>query len=216
MRLWVGAHAETSGSDRCSNWLPCQNPQHVREGPCRKQNPPNGSNEGTLMKKSLARYGKGQENWRPPKAGNRGEPLPALGGKEKGWEQCRNCNFLAPTNLGSCGPRKRMKPLPEKGQGTETLTSISHPPISSRCPSLFIQMSREPGGTVLGVRPPGHKAGQRRAEWLGEDGRGWGWWRITSPEGNCLNVLQVCLGTDSEPSLGFKQLTSGRKVLRTR
>lgn len=53
VRLRVGAHTETTGSDRCSNWIPCQKPRRVGEGPSRKQNPPNVPSEGTLMKKSL-------------------------------------------------------------------------------------------------------------------------------------------------------------------
>ena len=54
---------------------------------------------------------------RPPKAGYRRETLPVLGGKEKGWEDCKSHSCFAPTNFGSCH-RKRMKPLPEKGLKT--------------------------------------------------------------------------------------------------
>lgn len=84
------------------------------------------------------RRGKDLENLRPPKAGNRGELLPALGGKEKGWK-----SVLEPVRAaagrrasGAVAMGKRMQPLPEKWleaereRGRNTLTSLLPPSVS--------------------------------------------------------------------------------------
>lgn len=145
---------------------------------------------------------------RAPKAGN---TLPALGtsryqpwvGREKGGNSQVAAAWL-PQPLGAVVKvRKRslcQRRGTRQGAGQRNNDFPTHPPtLSSWCPSSFIQRVGQPGGTVLGVRALGAQSRSERSREQREGQERMGLMETASPEGNYLNVLQVCLGTAGDP-----------------